>query len=45
MRMQLDRKINSLLHGADQFGSPVWKKQARHILDADRVGAHVLDSL
>ena len=43
--MQLDRKIYCILHSRDQFSCGVRKKQTCHILDADGVCTHVLDSL
>ena len=43
MRMQFDRDICSSLESLDKDLSVIGKKKSRHILDADGIGAHLLD--
>ena len=40
--MKLDRKLCALLQGLNKFSSLVRNKEARHILDTDRVSTHLL---
>ena len=45
MAVQVNRDVDRFLEAADEFEGHVGIDQPRHILDADRMGAHVLDLL
>jgi hypothetical protein len=44
MALHVDRNVDRFLESADEFERDVRAQQPRHVLDADRVRAHVLDA-
>ena len=45
MAVQVDRQIGRCTQRLDQFEGRLWRQQAGHILDGDRVGAHCFQGL
>ena len=43
--MELDRDLDGLLERLDELVSVIGSEQSGHILDADRIGAHLLELL